>query len=138
MSTNDKQMRAQLQGMVAFLLKLYEEIAEHEGTRKPALPLNQLIMLLQVAANAPEDTPMLDLGKLLKTPGALTTRSAYALSDWSYLHRDGLGLLAVKENRMDRRFKLLGISPKGDKILKDACDAFNKKAEAAVRRQARQ
>jgi DNA-binding MarR family transcriptional regulator len=78
----------------------------------PELQTQTVVCFLLVANNT-EPTPMRDLQTALDMPSSSTSRNVAALSKHHRLGKPGLDLVEAYEDRNDRRFKLVRLTPKG-------------------------
>lgn len=95
------------------------------------LPTQHLHLLMHTAMH-PGST-IKDLEKMTGISRAAASRIVDYLSFRQYRDKAGPGLLAAEEDPMERRRKLVRITPKGEKFLQDILNEANKAAKKAGR-----
>jgi DNA-binding MarR family transcriptional regulator len=73
----------------------------------------QLLVFLTVALHHPDPIAMMDLQKALAIPQSSLSRIIASLSRFDRHHNEGLNLVLAYENPMERRAKLLQLTPTG-------------------------
>jgi hypothetical protein len=73
----------------------------------------QLLVFLTVALHHPDPIPMMELQKALALPQSSLSRIIASLSKVDRHHKEGLNLVLAYENPMERRAKLVQLTPSG-------------------------
>ena len=98
------------------VIKRLEQIVEALRSVDPEMQLQQVLVFLKVINAGDEGVSTEVIRKSMDLPQSSASRAVAALSDWSYLKRPGLGLVTMKEDLMDRRSKIVKLSPKGKRL----------------------
>lgn len=73
----------------------------------------QVLVYLTVALHHPDPIPMMELQKALALPQSSLSRIVASLSKFDRHHNEGLNLVLAYENPMERRAKLVQLTPSG-------------------------
>lgn len=84
----------------------------------PDMPVSQVLCLLTVARKSPEGLSISDLAKSLGLSLPTASRYVAELGKHGIRNKDGLQLLAARENPLERRQKLVVLTDKGEKLLR--------------------
>lgn len=79
---------------------------------------NQILVYLTVALHHPDSIAMSDIGKALSLPQSSLSRIVASLSKYNRHHEEGLNLVLAYENPMERRAKLVQLTPSGVVLLR--------------------
>jgi DNA-binding MarR family transcriptional regulator len=85
---------------------------------------SQIMVYLTVAMSHPESIPMQDIGKRLTMPQSTLSRIISSLSKYDRNHEEGLNLVLAYENPMERRSKLVQLTPSGVVLLRQLSTLF--------------
>lgn len=102
------------------LNRLLEQI-QYAREHAPDMLLQQLSVLISVALEP--DQGVLDIGEKLGLTQASVSRNVAALSAIHRKHRPGLNLLAAYEDPMERRRKMVRLTPAGEVFVKKLAGA---------------
>lgn len=91
-------------------LRIFEEFRAIDSD----MPLQTAVMYLLVAQN--EGLTMADISKQMELAQSTCSRNIAALSKWHRLNRPGLDLVVAKEDPVERRRKVVYLTPKGRKF----------------------
>jgi len=83
--------------------------------------MQQFRVFVEVALHDPEPMPMSELSVAVGIAQSSVSRNVAALSSWSRHHEKGHELLRAYEDPMNRRRKLVELTPKG-KAVKSRLD----------------
>ena len=79
---------------------------------------SQIMVYLTVAMSHPEAVAMQDIGKRLTMPQSTLSRIVSSLSRYDRNKKQGLNLVLAYENPMERRSKLVQLTPSGVVLLR--------------------
>lgn len=80
-----------------------------------SMPVQTLAVFLEIAKN--EGISVSELGAKTGLAGSSASRNVAALSDWHWLKKPGLGLVATVADPMDMRRKAVKLTPKGKQLI---------------------
>jgi DNA-binding MarR family transcriptional regulator len=98
------------------------EIARAED---PVMPIQMFQTLLAVARQS--GITMNELGEILKTSQASCSRNVAALSKWHKFGEPGLDLIEAVEDPVERRRKIIFLTPKGRARVREVLSAMTGK-----------
>ncbi len=86
------------------------------------LPIQAFSALLVIYTNP--GVAQHDLGTRLGTGTSLTARTIARLSEWERLNKKGLHLVRQETDPADRRYRLLYLTPEGERLVQTALRAL--------------
>ena len=113
--------------MGAYSEEIHRLIAVIEITRAedPVMPIQMLQTFLAVARQP--GITMYQLGEILKTSQASCSRNVAALSKWHKFGEPGLDLVEGVEDPVERRRKIIFLTPKGRALVQEILSAMTGK-----------
>lgn len=87
-------------------------------------------LFLRVVLNAKDGITMKQLGEQEGVSQASVSRNIAALSKWHRLHRPGLDLVEAMEDPLERRRKIVKLTPKGRRVAESISDLLEENEEA--------
>ncbi len=85
----------------------------------PEMQAQTMCIFLHICKVHPKDIPMSELADLIGISQASCSRNVALLSSWTRYKTKGPGLVAAFENPMERRSKLVKLTPRGLSLLND-------------------
>ena len=105
-------------------LQVIITVLNHFAVLDQEMPIQQLRVYVEVALRDPEPTPMSELSIAVGIAQSSASRNVAALSNWNRHHNKGHDLLRAYEDPMNRRRKLVELTPKG-RALKARLEKLN-------------
>lgn len=106
-----------------FRLRALYGMAEKLRGMDPDLPVVQMSVLFYVALHP--EVAQKDIGEALNLPSSTASRSVASLSKYHRLGKMGLELVESYEDPVNRRVKLVRLTPKGASFIRNLLDSLD-------------
>jgi DNA-binding MarR family transcriptional regulator len=109
----------------ATLKRAYASLKPFRALRK-TMPLQYVTVLLLIASD--EHHNFKTYATRIGTSESLMSRHIADLGSVNRNHTEGFGLVETYDDLMDRRNKLVRLTPKGQRIVREMCEALEPKS----------